>query len=931
MPLLDDEKIKLEQYLSEINRKKTTQAVPMPDKGLKPEEQIKLKGYIDQIVQKTKEEESGVIREPTLWGKPAMQPLVPFKNALDIQRETAQSGIDLMKKAFQTGEGSPSLLGRASNLGLGALEYAWSPHIGAVRGLATQPIEGALTKGGMDKSKAETVGKLIDIGSAFALPGGIAKSVVNAKAGPGFKAASEMTSSAKRAFMFEPSVVTAKKKALPFKIKTAQKLTKETGNMGLLTHPQVKPEVTKEIVDMAKIALEGKELDKAKRISAHLSEWLRSGDIIPEHIPAILRSEKISPEQFATIMSDTISVAGKTLNHMSRLSKQLGFVFKKNPEAAKVFEELYKKHEVGLSVGEKVLDTFSHLEDIRRGLLVTQVATAVRNANSQAGRLVLAQIDESMQSAVTGGMKGLNLADETMGSVNMLNAVMSRMTKKGRADLERILSSDAGLKYKARLTGRSVHEVPAGEKAADNLNLARATIYSKKIVSFLNIPNRAQEIFFRKIAFEAKFKQLLEHSGMDFMKVDPGKIPKQYYEDALNYAFEMTFAANPKTSAGMDLLRAYKKMGFTTINPFPRFTFANAIPFILDHSPYGYLKALSPSSIKALRSGDPSLFAKAALRATLGSMMLKSAWHFRQSEYAGPKWYQIKLSEYEKNGKPMIRYIDVRPYAPFSMYFFMAEAMLHPEKMNTKDYAEAAVGLSRLSGTGLVFVDVLKSKSAEGTKGLLNAFVGAYIGSYTVPAKTAKDIVTAMPGQEEEGVVRDVRNNKEWGPLAPAISNIPYMSRQFPESVNPLTTEPLRTIDPLKRQFLGFTQSDRNAIQKEVDTLGIGMESVYPRTEVPEADRAISKMMARLLEATVPNALLKAPHYQHATEPEKRLMLRHTISLSRNAAINIYKKNNKEMAARIQYEKMSRDEQTVFLSKLPEDKKRMFEILLELQ
>ena len=127
-----------------------------------------------------------------------------------------------------------------------------------------------------------------------------------------------------------------------------------------------------------------------------------------------------------------------------------------------------------------------------------------------------------------------------------------------------------------------------------------------RTVQMLNTLNRAQEHFFRKLAFEAKLRQLLTRRGKNFETVDPKKISIDELEESVDYALEMTFAASPKTNTGRRFLSGWNSVGLTLVNPFPRFNFFNAVPFILDHSPLGYLKAMSPKTLRALANGDPA-------------------------------------------------------------------------------------------------------------------------------------------------------------------------------------------------------------------------------------------------------------------------------------------------------------------------------------
>lgn len=669
----------------------------------------------------------------------------------------------------------------------------------------------------------------------------------------------------------------------------------------ILTQPQLKESVVKDVVDATRASLDTLQFDKSKRLFRNISDFLKAGEVQVQDLPGILKAENITPEEFAGIWTDTISRAGRELNHLSRLSKDLGYVFKDNPGAAEAFNRTHAQYKEGQYLWEKIGDGLARLEDFRRGLLVTQLATTIRNISSQAGRLVLAQFDDAIQTTIRQGMKAVNLSDEATNGINIMNAAYNRLSSKGRMNLDRIMDADKAATYKARVIGQTVHEVPAAGGAVD-ATVGRLAHMGQKFTYALNILNRGQEHFFRKIAFEAKLKQELANMGKDISKVNPADIPEHIYEKATQYALEMTFSASPKSRTGREFINAWRKLGLTTVNPFPRFAFANALPFMIEHSPLGYFYALSPEAIKGITSGNPEVFAKAISRATLGTMMLKSAWHFRQSEHAGEKWYQVKLSEDEKTHEA--KYMDIRAFAPFSTYFFLAEAMLHPERMTGKDYFEAAIGLNRTAGTGLVVIDLLRSKKAETTAKLIENFVNAYASSFTVPFRTPKDIIAGF--NPEEAKLRDTKNDPKWGPLAGAMGNIPFVSQQLPESPNPLSTKVKESETPILRQTTGVSVTTKNAVEREVERLGIGYETVYPKTGFPEADRDITRKMSPVIERVGP-ILFDHPFYKHRSDAWKKYLLEEVIKETKDYASKMYASENPEMALQFQYGRLDDD------------------------
>jgi len=883
--------------------------------------ELKRRGIEYKPSQAKREREHGLIRAAGIWDNPALRPV---KRAWDVMQEERKQGQGAMSRAVEDPGVVNTVLG-----GLGGLQYVFSPVAGVAKGIVGEPVTGALEGAGVNPKLADFVGRTAETATYFAGPGGLVKAGIEKGAGPGFKAAQKVLPASieelgkvKPTFAIRQAEGAPVSSILPGVLPKVEEGVSKTLRMqkkplgaevfrtqpasSLLLQPQLRESVVKQVVDATKLSIDATQLDKSKRLFRNIADFLKTGELVVDDIPKIIKSEGISPEQFADIWTETISRAGRELNYLSRLSKDLGVVFRDNKLAASALEKHYNKYKEGQELWERALDGFARMEDFRRGMLVTQLATAMRNMSSQAGRLVLAQFDEALQSTITGGLKAVGLADEATNGINVFNSLYSRLSPRGRTELSRILDSDKAAMHKARMLTQSVHEVPSVTGSLPDTVLSRAAHMGQRLSYVLNTVNRGQEHFFRKIAFEAKLKQRIKDLGKDYRTVDPSEIPEGVYREAVDYALEMTFSASPTSRTGKEFLDAYRKLGLTTINPFPRFAFANALPFVFNHSPLGYLRAMHPKTIKALQSGDPAQFSKAVSRATLGTLMLKSAWHFRQSEYAGEKWYQIKISEDHRTGEA--KYIDIRPFAPFSSYFFLAEAMLRPERMTNKDYIEAAIGLNRTAGTGLVFVDLLRAKKPETTVKLLENFVSEYVGSFTVPLRTPKDIISHW--DKEEATFRDAKNDPTWGPLGRAMTNVPGLGRRFPESVSPLSTRERVAETPLLRQFTGLSVTTRNAVEREVDRLGIGWESIYPRTRVEDADRQITRYMAPLMER-FGSVLMGHPSYKHASEPRQRIMFKALLKSVRSTATEYYMMKNPDKAGRIWYESLGDDEKKV--------------------
>ena len=809
-----------------------------------------------------------------------------FKRTWEIQKKESQQGLTAMKEAIT----KPSLTSPL-RAGLGALQYTLSPIESITEAFGGEPTTELLKAGGVREDVARAGGNLMKYGLQFLPAGQLAKSKVIADI-PALQMEEKMRKLGVTPAMTQSGLKETAKEGLPkaeivAKVETIKLIPKpeKTIAQSILKEgeeflePRLKDTVIKDVTQASIKSLEGN-LDESQRIFKNIGRLLANEEIDAKSVPEILKKMGLTPEQFAKEFMDTASYFGRGLGRLGYVAKQLKFAFKDNPQAMQAFDDIIKKSPE-LEGFEKAFDMTLHgiqkMENTRRGLLVTQVATAMRNAWSQLGRITIGTLDDTFQGVLRGtvGGEGKTL-DQAREGLSAFHAFWNKLTPSGRNKLNSVLETNHAVIEKTRLLSQPVHEVTLGSKVAQ----------------ILNTGNRIQEIFFRKLAFEAKLRQSLSRKGLDFNTIDPKHIPVDDIKNSVDYALEMTFSASPKGQAYQQFIKHWSNSPLTTVNPFPRFGLYNAPKFLFEHSPLGYLHAFSPNTIKKLASGNPDVFAKAASRATLGSLMLMSAWQLRNSEYAGEKWYEIKAGD---------KTYDTRVFAPLSTYLFVAEAFSNPKNIKAEDWAMASIGLNRIAGTGLVLTDWLRTKDLETAKKAISTFIGQYAGSFTVPFRTPKDIVAGI--NDEESKIRDVRDNPLIGPI---LANIPYISQALPERPSPLKTGAMKTETPLLRQFTGFSGRTKTIIEKEVDKLQIDFIQILPSTGIPEADRQIARNMAPLVEKYMP-MIIQTEKYKESSLPTKKLIFTESLKEIRQVARKQLILKNPRLGMQIYTEGMSKN------------------------
>jgi hypothetical protein len=828
--------------------------------------------------------------------RPYMQPWQPFMEAFDIPERTATPMMESFKRGLKglttlarPEEREKGLIRGGLLTGLGALETLGAPLDAPVKGLVGQPVEDILTHHPVTEDMPDIAKKAIRFGvelpAYFMAPGMIAGKAPQAakEVKKGLEALKKMgladdVADVPLQHPLFKGLSKTSKEAFP----AAPKAYKAT----------ISDDMTKKIAEAADLARIG-QADKSKRVFQRVADELAVGGIQIEDVDRVLKAYKLTPEQFAQHYRETYSMAGKQMQQLSVVARRLNKLFKNDPKASKAFDELAREATDSLTGPEKVADfivrNWYKIEDQRRMLLTAQMATAMRNLWSQAGRVSIGAIDNAMQGVITGAMGAPGGLKRSQAGLYTPLAIINRFRPEKRKQLAKILDEGGDAIEKAKLMSAPVHEVTAGHK------------FSK----VLQAMNRAQEGFFRKLAFESKLREQLKLRGKILEGIDPKDISHNEIAKAVDYAHEMTFARTPKGLGG-EVIRMWSKIpGLTLVNPFPRFNFGNAIPFLVEHSPAGWMFAMSPKTLKALSQGKPEQFAKAASRAMIGQTMLELALRLRTSEkYAGDEWYDINVGK---------KKIDMRGFAPLSTYLFLAEVLTKPENIKFMDYAQAIVGLQRIAGTGLVLTDMLRTDKPESTQEGFKRFIGQYGGSATVPMRTFKDFASAI--DPEEAKYRDERERPFTGPamqniprLAVEKSGIPalqeFHSQMLPERPSPTQAETGRAEHPVIRQLTGLSIRTKNKIEQEFDRLGIDRARIYPRTGIPEADNLIIREMGPVAEKAIPKLMKKKRYKDAPIKDEQEYQLLNAFEEIRAAATEKVKSKHPDLRILLKKERM---------------------------
>lgn len=783
--------------------------------------------------------------------------------AVDIYKQETGEGMQAINKFTEEPTGRSAI-----NAATGLLRYGFAPVTAFAKGIVAEPIVNPMRSAGLPESIAGPTEQFIE-GAATMVPyGGLVQRSVRtlSEAQKAAEAAGLIRGEAASA-----AVGKAAKKKLEFAPQTSEETIQAVGQPVKGAIPQAVAEGTpiatkivatdtaaKEVIDAVKGGVKWQPSGE-RRIGQEVIDYISQNR---EEIPRVLKKYDMTPTELAAEMKETYTTAGRHLGQLGWLARKLQKEFK-TPEMQKLASSLLEDLPEPTAL-DNFMSGFRKVENVRRAMLVAQTATTMRNVISQTGRMGLGMFDDALKGGIEGAMHTGPIKETAVDTLkgigqglDTVSALWHRITPSGRKAFSELIDQDNALKAKALMYGSPVQDVVMGDK------------FTKAV----NVLNRTQEFFFRNVAFESKLNQMLEQAGVKggLKAVNPANIPESMFTKAAEHALEMTFQASAKSKTGKDFVKFMSQPYMTALfNPFPRFLWANSVPFLRDFSPLGFVKALDPKTAAKMASGDSTEFAKAASRATLGTLMMNGALKVRSDPtLAGEKWYELNV-----NGKS----VDVRAFAPFSTYLFLAEAMVHPDKVKAADWGQALLSLNRVAGTGLVLTDVLRGKKFETVMNISNRIAGEWLGSFSTPVRTFKDLYTMV--DPNEATIRDIREKEFTGPTQ---RNIPELSQELPEAINPLQQGPMKAQTPILRQTTGIAYRTKTPLEAEVDRLQVDMSSVQPRTGIPEADRLIATAM-QPLSRQMEEKVLQNPLYAKASAPMQRIIMRDLFKEARKMA-----------------------------------------------
>ena len=668
----------------------------------------------------------------------------------------------------------------------------------------------------------------------------------------------------------------------------------------------------------------GVERPPGRTLMSYLTDLVQSGKLGADEIAEIIGDNDLDLMEIANVWQSSGSMAGERLGRLGNMAQKINKErarFKNKVGRDMTPEELGKlRADAGRTSG---MGMWRRLENVRRGLLVTQVATAARNFETQVANLVMTGMESAMEAGLqkvinplTGAATTTHFSDalsplaRLAGSMNPVKLVTGGKSKSYRQTkaLEEVFAAK-GSEVLEPLNARLIveHDILTGGGPVGGL---------EKVAYYLNGLNRLQESTLRRVFFSSELDRLLKISGPGLDELEMagklGSIPRKTVEEAVNYALTKTwgreFNRNAMGAEGVagSLIHAVNNTGLgpfqaTQILPFPRFM-ANSLKWQWEHAPLPLRMAtLGLQDFRHARNGNMAPLAKSIA----GTGLFLSAYQIRQSQPEGGKWYNMTVPESVANAiglesDPNGSYtFDTRPFNPFSSFLFAAD-LVHRANNGTlnqispRDVAMGIMSVNLRAGAGLYvldqFLDSITSVMDQNTpdqshaeligalaKGGAEYSAAAWAGAL-VPFQMLKDVTAHF--DESQRALKD-QNAQLSGAFA---RKIPYGDENLPDVQLPTREATPESAAPLTRQLTGFTlRGPNNPAETELNRLGFSRGEILGSSKDRGWDQLRAKYMGPIVEQKIGEAVLD-PRYLRLDDEEKGVKMMQMVKTARDIA-----------------------------------------------
>jgi hypothetical protein len=646
-----------------------------------------------------------------------------------------------------------------------------------------------------------------------------------------------------------------------------------------------------------------------ERITSAIASAVGRGEILTPFLKEVKDKYNLSQEQLSYIYLADVSEAGKTLAEASIASKatkgqtadaakkvatetfenvssdiavlaRSGISTLSDREAAEIVGSVYNTQDGVLASAYKFTQD---MDAVRIAYMTSQVGTTMANLATSTGNLLIDMSDQFWKNTInltTGQQVGDKVQRRWMGG--MTSTIKGMSWGKDEAKLLKEIFFEerpeqfSQLFYEATRAEVAVESSSLLAKSARLVNTLNSAVDSsfKEATLYSSVDRSLREL--NDPAIGGNLKEFLsKNASLDSL---PEGFLEKAVDDARRFTFQRSYSQDKSAfgKAAQSVIDMHQKLPFVVSAgvgvPFPRYI-ANHLEHINDYTPLGIitggLNKLDTTLYKdvklvgdAFKTGEDRI----ARQLTGASLILLGAYTAAQKE--GEIDYKGMETE--------TGVLDIaRTFGPWLMNFYLGDLYYRwkndlPLGDVPKTIQEIATGVTDLG----INTDALAALSESIKEGKITESLARVLGdvaaTYTYPLTFSRDFVGQIyPEFPSTPYTRDVFG----GSLDEVVSETNYLddmmmraTRFLPEvdfvqysqsfdgkSSIPyysiFSDGPIGTWNPISKQ-LGFSESRKpNAIQRELNRLGIEEFEIYGNTKVPNStiDVAVREALSKTM------------------------------------------------------------------------------------
>ena len=501
-----------------------------------------------------------------------------------------------------------------------------------------------------------------------------------------------------------------------------------------------------------------KAFDNDKTIIDNLYTLTVSEDMMAgEELIDMLNDYGLSFEDYVLTVVGSGSEAGKVLQKLS--------VIKRSRPTTELADAQQKSL---IDAQGDFRNSVMRIEGVRRGLLVSQIATAARNLTSAGIRAPLEGLGNVMDSSL------YNLTNKGVGSAayqiispsnwkdsfrHMKYMFSEPEVAKGYTDL---ILGQPQLAKQFDMMYNNLNEIQKATGRGSGGKLDTVLTGLEDATDILNTPNRWKEYLIRRGQFFGELERLTKREyGIDLIDtLQDGKLrdllndaggfkPEgkpsflELVDQSTKKALDVTYAKQPDIPVFRSMTNFITRNGLTVVMPFPRFMF-NSMEIMGQYAGGASIPiARKLTELVTLgKVGKGPLTPKDRQRISrnlVGMAMVGAAYQYRTSDEAPADYKQFGISSDTE--------MDTTPQFPVRQYLYMGEALkrINEGTFNTffdaKEFTETFAGTNLRQGTTNSILEEMAALAEGGTDlttgetvgKTLGGAVGNYLATWATP------------------------------------------------------------------------------------------------------------------------------------------------------------------------------------------------------